>query len=86
MIHRRRGADTHEFFGADLNHRHARFIVEMGNDVIRHGSFPAVLRCRNLPAIGGDCGGNIPVRPQSASVREPSVQCAGIRLFVCGVA
>ena len=37
MIVRRRRADAHEFLGADLDHRHARIVVEMGDDVIRHG-------------------------------------------------
>jgi hypothetical protein len=36
MIVRRRGAHAHEFFGADLDHRHARIVVEMGDDVFRH--------------------------------------------------
>ena len=28
-----RRAHAHEFLGADLDHRHARIVVEMGNDV-----------------------------------------------------
>ena len=37
MVVRRQGADALEFPGADLDHRHARVVVEMGNDVFRHG-------------------------------------------------
>src|SRR5665811_2187869 len=30
-------AHTHEFLGADLEHRHAWIVVERGDDVFRHG-------------------------------------------------
>ena len=36
MVERRLGADAHEFLGADLDHRHARIVVKMGDDVFRH--------------------------------------------------
>ena len=41
MIVRRQGADTLEFLGADFDHRHARIVVEMGDDVFRHGYLDA---------------------------------------------
>ncbi len=37
MIERRFGADAHEFPGADLDDGDARVVVEVGNDVVRHG-------------------------------------------------
>jgi hypothetical protein len=37
MIVRRQGADTLEFLGANLDHWYARIVVEMGDDVFRHG-------------------------------------------------
>src|SRR5258708_8311717 len=37
MVERRLGADAHEFARANLDHRRARVVVEMGNDVIGHG-------------------------------------------------
>src|SRR5690348_8128005 len=36
MIVWRRGADAHEFLGADLDHRHARIVMKMRNNVVSH--------------------------------------------------
>src|SRR6266436_10429889 len=44
MVERRPFSHAHEFPGADLDHRHAWSIVEMGNDLIRHGDVPTRLR------------------------------------------
>jgi hypothetical protein len=38
MIVGRRGADAHEFLGADLDHGNARIVVKMGDDVLSHCS------------------------------------------------
>ena len=38
MIERRRGPNTHEFLGADLDHRDSWIIVEVGDNVFRHGT------------------------------------------------
>jgi hypothetical protein len=38
MVVRRGCPDTHEFLGADFDHRHARIIVEVGDNVFRHGN------------------------------------------------
>ena len=38
MVKWRRCPDTHEFLGADFDHRHARIIVEVGDNVFRHGN------------------------------------------------
>src|SRR5690242_17740709 len=37
MVERRQGADAHELARADLDHRNAGIIVEMGNDRLGHG-------------------------------------------------
>ena len=36
MVERRQRADALELARADLDHRHARIVVEMGNDVVGH--------------------------------------------------
>src|SRR5947209_15336777 len=36
MIEGRRRADAHEFLRADVDHRHARIVMEMRNDVLGH--------------------------------------------------
>src|SRR6516165_3643202 len=36
MVERRLGADAHELFGADFDHRNAEVVVEVGNDIVRH--------------------------------------------------
>jgi hypothetical protein len=41
MIERRQIADAHELLGADLDHRHSRPIVKMGNDSVRHAVLPS---------------------------------------------
>src|ERR1041385_7825686 len=38
MVERGLGADAHEFARADLDHRNARIVVEVGNDMVGHGS------------------------------------------------
>lgn len=38
VVERRCGPYAHEFLGADLDHRHARIVVKMRNDVVRHGN------------------------------------------------
>ena len=38
MVVRRGCPDTHEFLGADFDHRYARIIVEVGDNVFRHGN------------------------------------------------
>src|SRR6266702_1073326 len=38
VIERRRRADAHEFLGADLDHCYPGIVVEMRDNVIRHGS------------------------------------------------
>lgn len=41
------GADTHELLGTDFDHRDAQVILEMGDDVFRHGKpFNAATRRR----------------------------------------
>src|ERR1700692_3510844 len=37
MVERRGLAHAHEFLGADLDPRHAGVVMEMGDDVFRHG-------------------------------------------------
>ncbi len=59
MIVRRRGSDALEFLGADFDHRHARIVVKMGDDVLRHGE-PFCWLNR------GDFGGTIARRPPRA--------------------
>ena len=44
MVVGRRAAHAHEFLGADLDHRHARIVMEMRDDVVRHGSPLEVMR------------------------------------------
>ena len=47
MVMRRRRTDAHEFPGANLDHRHARIVMKVGDDVFRHGkSFAAAPRRR----------------------------------------
>jgi len=47
MVVGRCGAHAHEFFGTDLDHRHAQIVLEMGDDVFRHGkSFNAAAPLR----------------------------------------
>ena len=36
MVEGRLLSHAHELMGADLDHRHPRSVVEMGNDVLRH--------------------------------------------------
>ena len=43
MIIRWRRPDAHELPGTDLDHRHARVVVEVGDDMFRHGNSS---RCR----------------------------------------
>ena len=40
MVERGLGADAHELARPDLDHRHARVVVEMGNDRLRHVELP----------------------------------------------
>src|SRR5579862_1266059 len=60
MVVRRRGAHTHEFLGADLDHRNAWIVLEMRNDFVGHTVLLAYRRvCRfdfggTIPATGGD--------------------------------
>ena len=39
VIIRWRRPDTHELPRTDLDHRHARIVVEVGDDMFRHGHF-----------------------------------------------
>ena len=63
MIVGGRGAHAHEFLGADLDHRHARIVVEMGDNVLRHGE-PFCER------FGGDFGRTIARRPRRVTVHK----------------
>src|SRR5204863_1699208 len=38
VVEGRQFAHAHELLGADFDHRHARSVMEVGNDVLRHGS------------------------------------------------
>ena len=52
MIEWRRRPDAHEFSGADLDHWDARIVVEVGNDVLRHGLVLAF--GATIPGVAGD--------------------------------
>ena len=54
VIERRQGADAHEFLRPDLDDLDPRFIVEVGNDVVRHGADSVTILMRRgiAPAAG----------------------------------
>src|ERR1700676_4584217 len=41
VIEWRIGAHAHEFLRADLDHRDAEIVVEMGNDMVGHNIYPS---------------------------------------------
>jgi hypothetical protein len=53
MVERRQCADAHEFPGADLDHRNAEIVVEVGNDAVRHG-LNGLVSGRTIAAWLGD--------------------------------
>ena len=53
VIVRWRRPDTHELPRTDLDHRHARIVVEVGDDMFRHG----------LSSCCRGAGGKVPAAP-----------------------